>query len=341
MKCICIVYIFSLFSLSCSKTDMFHLADEREFWQLLDTTFVSRKVSVVVQMSSDCNVCHDMLEAWKRSNVIDNQNVRLLIYDISLYENRFLPQLLNSSVTPACLLFDINGRLSYVHEGYLSVSALQRNLKCIQAGARIPPEWNGTFYSASGVQFYQLLEWVLRAQIDLKKKDTLQMTEALMGLDRSIELEPYFMNCYLAWKLAGALGKNTMVYRKRIEQCMLEGDEMIYGDLMADIFPEKMKEENFELFLQEYDFGRNKLSETEFVIEYSNNIKRPLLIKNIVSGCDCMQIDWDKKPLLPGEKGNICIRYKGKGKEQIAKTVLIYTNVSRKPFEVKIKCTVI
>jgi hypothetical protein len=41
--------------------------------------------------------------------------------------------------------------------------------------------------------------------------------------------------------------------------------------------------------------------------EFTNVGTQPLIIMNVTPSCGCTHVDWDKKPILPGQKGHISL----------------------------------
>ncbi|WMI69978.1 MULTISPECIES: DUF1573 domain-containing protein [unclassified Mangrovimonas] len=89
----------------------------------------------------------------------------------------------------------------------------------------------------------------------------------------------------------------------------------------------------------EHDFGTIKNGtpvETKFV--YTNTGKAPLVVSNIKSTCGCtVPQDWSKEPLAPGESAEFTVKFNGKGKNQISKTITLTTNTEKGKEMVKIK----
>lgn len=90
-----------------------------------------------------------------------------------------------------------------------------------------------------------------------------------------------------------------------------------------------------------HDFGvftkKNSLHKCKFEIE--NTGKTALVIQRIVTNCGCAVASYTYTPLKPGSKGEIEVKYDGKGKAPgvFIKSVLVYTNLSPQPFKLYIK----
>lgn len=77
-----------------------------------------------------------------------------------------------------------------------------------------------------------------------------------------------------------------------------------------------------------YDFGTTKEGEKiEHTFMFENIGKLPLALANVMTTCGCTVTKWTKKILLPGEKGEIMVRFDTKGKiGQQTKIVTVISN---------------
>lgn len=79
-----------------------------------------------------------------------------------------------------------------------------------------------------------------------------------------------------------------------------------------------------------HDFG--KFSESDPVVTcvftYTNVGETPLIINQAVASCGCTVPEYTKKPVMPGEKGEIKITYNGTGKfpGHFKKSITVRTN---------------
>ena len=64
-----------------------------------------------------------------------------------------------------------------------------------------------------------------------------------------------------------------------------------------------------------YDFGQRKTGEqVDHVYKFTNTGSEPLVITNAKGSCGCTVPDWPKEPIPAGGKGEIKVRFDGKGK---------------------------
>jgi uncharacterized membrane protein len=88
----------------------------------------------------------------------------------------------------------------------------------------------------------------------------------------------------------------------------------------------------------EYDFGEiENGTPVETVFSYTNTGEAPLVITDIKSTCGCtVPQDWSKEPLSPGESSQFTVKFNGKGKNKVTKTVTVTANTKTGKEQVKI-----
>ncbi len=87
----------------------------------------------------------------------------------------------------------------------------------------------------------------------------------------------------------------------------------------------------------EQDFGvLTYQKEKGYSFEFTNPGKSPLIIQNVETSCGCTVADWPKKPLAPGKKGEIKIKYDADFPGVFQKTITVYYNGKDSPAVLKI-----
>lgn len=84
----------------------------------------------------------------------------------------------------------------------------------------------------------------------------------------------------------------------------------------------KLSAPDFTVDYGEVEFGGNG----ERVFRFKNEGKDPLIITNAQGSCGCTVPDWPKEPIMPGQEGQIKIKYDTKRAGAINKQVTITTN---------------
>jgi len=75
--------------------------------------------------------------------------------------------------------------------------------------------------------------------------------------------------------------------------------------------------------------------------EFTNTGTAPLIISRVYSSCGCTIPKKPEDPILPGESGEIEVKYDTKRLGPIRKTVSVYSNAGTVPLPLKIKGTII
>ena len=90
------------------------------------------------------------------------------------------------------------------------------------------------------------------------------------------------------------------------------------------------------------DYGEiKKGSDGLRVFEFTNIGNAPLVIEDVKSSCGCTVPKKPEEPILPGETGQIEVKYDTKRVGPIRKTITVYSNADEVVKSLKIKGTVI
>ena len=77
------------------------------------------------------------------------------------------------------------------------------------------------------------------------------------------------------------------------------------------------------------DFGTLKVGDVKVVtITYKNIGKKPLILDDVISSCDCTEVEWSKAPVMPGKTGTIKATYTAKNVGLISKRVTVLSNAN-------------
>ena len=75
------------------------------------------------------------------------------------------------------------------------------------------------------------------------------------------------------------------------------------------------------------DFGTVKVGEVKTVsVTFTNIGNKPLLLDDVISSCDCTEVEWPKAPVMPGKTGTIKAIYTAKNVGLISKRVTVLSN---------------
>lgn len=77
------------------------------------------------------------------------------------------------------------------------------------------------------------------------------------------------------------------------------------------------------------DFGTLKVGDVKVVtIIYKNIGKKPLILDDVISSCDCTEVEWSKAPVMPGKTGTIKATYTAKNPGLISKRITVLSNAN-------------
>ncbi|MEH6537881.1 MAG: DUF1573 domain-containing protein [Psychroserpens sp.] len=77
------------------------------------------------------------------------------------------------------------------------------------------------------------------------------------------------------------------------------------------------------------------------VFEFTNTGNAPLIISKAKSTCGCTVPDWPKAPIMPGETGEIRVKYDTNRVNPIRKTITVSSNADTPSVALKIKGLVV
>lgn len=94
----------------------------------------------------------------------------------------------------------------------------------------------------------------------------------------------------------------------------------------------------FDFETETIDYGTiNKNDDGNKTFVFVNKGNAPIIISNIKSSCGCTAPSFSKKPILPGEKSEIKIRYATSRVGPFSKTITILSNAGQTKKQLKVK----
>lgn len=91
-----------------------------------------------------------------------------------------------------------------------------------------------------------------------------------------------------------------------------------------------------------FDIGEIKVGEVrEVTVTLTNVGNRPLILDNVVSSCDCTEVEWSKAPVLPGKTTTLKATYTAKDPGIISKRVTVLSNAENDRVVLEIKGNVV
>ena len=96
---------------------------------------------------------------------------------------------------------------------------------------------------------------------------------------------------------------------------------------------------DFKFTDEEWDFGTIPPGKpVKHVFTFTNTGNQPLIITNVKPSCSCTVPNWPKKPILPGQTGEIEVQYNTASHEgAFKKYVTVISNAAYGPMELYIR----
>lgn len=118
--------------------------------------------------------------------------------------------------------------------------------------------------------------------------------------------------------------------KKLIVLCLMIGS-IIAAQAQTSKAAEPYKGTNAEIKFEKLsvDFGTLKVGDVKTVtVTFTNVGKKPLILDDVISSCDCTTVDWSKQPIMPGKKGTIKATYTAKHTGLISKRLTVLSNAN-------------
>ena len=85
-----------------------------------------------------------------------------------------------------------------------------------------------------------------------------------------------------------------------------------------------------------YDFGKQKLrAKVEHHFSFENKGDAPLVITSHETSCHCTSAHYSPEPIMPGQKGDILVKYDATKVGVFYRKVTIYTNAGKEVLTIK------
>ncbi len=99
----------------------------------------------------------------------------------------------------------------------------------------------------------------------------------------------------------------------------------------------------FDFPVKEYNFGTVIQGEkVAYTFTFTNIGGSDLIINNVKASCGCTTPTWTKKPVAPGEKGEIEIVFNSQGRKgEQKKSVKVFANTQPNTRELRISCNIV
>lgn len=103
------------------------------------------------------------------------------------------------------------------------------------------------------------------------------------------------------------------------------------------------KEAEAEITFSEktHDYGKIPFKgDGSYTFEFENTGKKPLILTDVRSSCNCTVPEWPEQPFKPGDKGKIEVEYDTRRPGKFTKYVYVQSNAKNSSVRLKITGTV-
>ena len=117
---------------------------------------------------------------------------------------------------------------------------------------------------------------------------------------------------------------------------------LFVGMMSLGLYAQDKKVAKIEFKTELIDYGTiEKGADGVRVFEFTNTGNAPLIISNVKSTCGCTVPKKPKEPIMPGETGEIEVKYDTNRVNPIRKTITVISNAERPTVALKIKGLVV
>ena len=117
---------------------------------------------------------------------------------------------------------------------------------------------------------------------------------------------------------------------------------LFVGMMNLGLYAQDKKVAKIEFKTEIIDYGTiEKGADGVRVFEFTNTGNAPLIISNVKSTCGCTVPKKPKEPIMPGETGEIEVKYDTNRVNPIRKTITVISNAERPTVALKIKGLVV
>lgn len=336
MKLFICLLLISVGLISCQNdtTVMYHTGS---FESVLDiATQKEKPIWMILGGGKNCRSCEQLIENMEKEGIFKKYQKDYIFYRCNVEEpdNLFLKYIFLMEAIPNTYIISPEGKICSYLSGQLQGKDVENLLLAAINNHPYTPARHSQF--KSGPQKLLYLQNLL-VSVCLRYRhmanDSLQLKSLIPDIEKSISLEPYFYNLYLAYRIHSQLGDSLQAneYAQRALQICPDGfQRIVYYPLICEL-ENKMKNGNFSEEFAKIDFQCKTLNIGEadkgtYVFHFKNTGNIPLIIKHISTSCQCARPVWDRHPLLPGETGKIEIIYQTDVEKAANKTIWVQTN---------------
>ncbi len=136
----------------------------------------------------------------------------------------------------------------------------------------------------------------------------------------------------------------TVITAMLFTSCKEDAAQKVKEENVAEAAQQDAKASQFavmEFYEKEFDFGEiQNGTPVEHLFKFKNTGDAPLVIVNAKASCGCTVPEYSKTPVAPGEEGELLVKFNGRGKGVVSKSVTITANTKAGKEVIKIKANI-
>ena len=238
---------------------------------------------------------------------------------------------------PNSYIIDGKGNVVSFHFGNLEKSDLSILLEAAQKDKPIASQKHHQF-KTQGKELLTMQNLLLQANLLYNRsKEKSDLHKALELVQQSQAIEPCFYNLYLECKIQQNL-RNPQAAdscaTKALQLCKEGYQTIVYETLSKELKGISSSYQSHEDKMAKLEFAKHEIdcgileynTYTDIKIEFTNIGEQPLIISHVSSSCGCATPEWSRKPVNPGEKGEIMVKYHAGGKGKFTRSIIVQSN---------------
>ena len=327
------LFCFSGLLLSCQQTAPPRLEYAKSFEEIAHLAAAEGKHFAIVLASPDCPACQILyLRLHNKTRSVISKDIIFNIIDVTLPQNRWYSQLIQSGARPTTLVFCPDAQLQAIIQGasHSGIDCLKNvlngNIDCAPFYNNIPfPE------SVSYNDMIRTLNLILTAKHKIERGE-----DAVEKLEKALTILYYPFPLWLKIQNEYNLGytEDAIMWARQ----MLTFQSPLHTRLYSDLFLAARKVinpyfdiatmptlavETNRVYLGELQKG----DEMDFRITLTNTGKEPLLIHHIDVGCSCLELQNNiPREIAPNQEIYLHLLFTAERQGEIRRNVRITNN---------------
>lgn len=336
-----LLFIFAIIACENKKDYTLYERDFQSVYKLAQQE--NKPLWMILGGGKNCRSCEQLLQSMEKENIFSEFKDRYVFFRCNVTDtvNTFLQYIFLMESIPNSYIVSPKGKVISFSSGNLRGQEIRNILSATLSGQTIYPPRHSQFKSVTE-KILRLQNHLLQAYLKYQEaeQDSAKLENILSMIKKSIELEPYFYNLYLAGKVCQTqndTNEANTYFRKALEICP-DGLQLItYNQLITELENILPANHNSQQLAQiTFDYKELNIQDIKkpesgkFTFPFTNTGQQPLIIKHVSSSCGCAIPLWSRQPIPPGEKSEIKISYKSETDKATHKTFWVQSNASNR-----------